>query len=100
MPLREALYYAVEAKYFGEKATGVGPVTDLYICRPGRASVTLTDDEIDKQIINKLCARLEPRSLETAANASLLNAIELGADCPRLRFDKKTKKLVAEPTTS
>jgi len=96
MALREAVYYTVEAKYFGEQATGVGAVTDLQIHRAGKPIVTLGDDEIDKQIINKICARLEPRPLETAANAVLLNAIDLGADCPRLKLDKKTKKLITE----
>lgn len=39
--LREALYYVLEAKYFGERASGVGPDTDLHILRYGREPILI-----------------------------------------------------------
>jgi len=66
MPVREALYYVAEAKYFGEFASGVGLRTDLYIIRPGQPYVRIVEKAIDKKLM-KLCDRLEPRRLDQKA---------------------------------
>ena len=42
MPLAKALYYAQEAKIFGEQASGVGYTSDIYIMRAGQQTRKLT----------------------------------------------------------
>jgi hypothetical protein len=66
MPVREALYYVAEGKYFGEFASGVGLRTDLYIIRHGQPYVRIIEKAIDKKLM-KLCDRLRPRRLDQKA---------------------------------
>jgi len=62
MPIREALYYVTEGKYFGELASGVGTKTDLYILRFGRSATRILPKAIEDKLI-KLCQKLEPKEL-------------------------------------
>jgi hypothetical protein len=63
LPVRAAVYYALEAKYFGEQASGVGGGTDLYVLRfDGNIMwVKQLNDEktIEKKLI-PICQDLEP----------------------------------------
>jgi hypothetical protein len=95
MLLREVLYYAVEAKYFGEQASGVGPDTDMYILRADVDKIELTPDQLDKQVFDPLCLRLSPRNLNTETNIRSLNKIALGNTVDLVALDKKTKKLMS-----
>lgn len=51
-PAREAVYYAMEAKLFGEQASGVGEETDLYIATSDGKFITLSEDTIEKKLVS------------------------------------------------
>jgi hypothetical protein len=72
--VREACYYALEAKYFGEQATGVGPSTDMYIVRPDGSFIILDDEKIIEKKLIPICRRLEPRKLDKKAR-EVLNSL-------------------------
>jgi hypothetical protein len=73
-PLREALCYAIEAKYHGELAPGVGCVTELRILRHGEEPITLSDDRIDS-IIDAVVDRIGPHELKHPRLFEVLNSI-------------------------
>lgn len=75
--VREACYYALEAKYFGEQATGVGTSTDMYIVRPDGSSTVLDDEKIIEKKLIPICQRLEPRKLDKKAREVLNSLSEL-----------------------
>jgi hypothetical protein len=62
MPVVQALYYAIEGKYFGELAYGVGTDTDVRILRSNKRSIKLGPRVINKKII-PICRKLQPRFL-------------------------------------
>jgi hypothetical protein len=63
-PARLALYYAFEAKYFGEDAPTVGWQTDLYIWRCDDEQPTKIDLRvIEDVLVKRLCENLRPRPL-------------------------------------
>jgi hypothetical protein len=51
-PAREAVYYAMEAKLFGEQASGVGEQTDLYVATSDSKFVSLSEDTVDKKLVS------------------------------------------------
>jgi hypothetical protein len=63
MRAREALYYAVEGKYFGELAYGVGPKTDVRILRHRKDPIVLLPGWLDSNIIEPICSPLQPKRL-------------------------------------
>jgi 20S proteasome alpha/beta subunit len=77
LPIREAVYYALEAKYFGEYATGVGPRTDLVVLRFDGNVIQMIQIDDDKTIEKKLipmCERLEPKH-PTPEDIDVLNSL-------------------------
>ena len=66
LPVREALYYVAEGKFYGEFAGGVGLRTDLYILRAGKEKITIKEHAVDEKLM-KLCDRLQPRDLDKRA---------------------------------
>jgi 20S proteasome alpha/beta subunit len=62
MPLRLALYYAVEGKYFGERAGGVGTKTDVLIIRFGKKAFKINEKVLEDNLFT-LCSKLEPREI-------------------------------------
>lgn len=100
---REAMYYALEAKYFGEQASGVGTSTDMYVIRPlnSVASTETPDNELvvtkldDENIIEakliKICESREPKEL-TQKNVEVLNSIRELKDLPKLEWKKKKRR--------
>lgn len=97
LPMRAAVYYALEAKYFGEFASGVGERTDLFAIRFDGA-LTYTAQIRDAQTIEKklipICHRLMPQDPENR-DIDVLNSIPELAGLPKLprkRERKKTKK--------
>ena len=90
-PAREAFYYALEAKYFGEQASGVGPSTDMYIVKPD-GSFTVLDDEktIEKKLI-PICQRLEPRKIDKNAR-KVLNELPELEEFEKIEEPKKSSK--------
>jgi len=70
---REATYYALEAKYYGEQASGVGADTDIFLAKPGEELVRIKDERIEEVLI-PICRSLEPREL-TAKHRKSLNSM-------------------------
>jgi hypothetical protein len=68
LPLREAMFYALEAKWFGEQAAGVGADTDFYIMRQGWEQPIELDEEAttEKIFFDKLCKKLGPQRMRPA----------------------------------
>jgi len=97
-PLRSALYYAIEGKYFSEAANGVGSRTDMYVLR-SKSKVALTLDEdtiIEDILISKLCEKLEPGNLQKQKFFDILNEIPL-PNVPKLKLSTKPRKRKAIP---
>ena len=95
MKIREALYYCLEAKWFGEHAGSVGLRTDALILRNGKESIPLDDENtIEKKFLAGLCERLSPRELLQKRNIEVLNNLfELeGSGIEKLRIKKKRKR--------
>ena len=74
---REALYYALEAKYFGEQASGVGGRTDLYVARLGKDLIVLDDEKTIEEKLIPICQRLEPSILRKRDKQVLNSLAEL-----------------------
>ncbi len=89
LPVREALYYATEAKYFGEHASGVGTRTDLFILRFRQPHVKIMEKTVDDKLM-KLCERLEPRQIRKDA-VKVLNSLHGKRidTVPKLKLEKK-----------
>ncbi|MGC2246995.1 MAG: hypothetical protein WA609_10375 [Terriglobales bacterium] len=90
-PVREAVYYALEAKYFGEQASGVSASTDLFIARPGKKLIQLDDDKTIEERLIPICAALEPRDVRRQDRRTLKGLSELRG-YPRLEVPKKKKR--------
>jgi 20S proteasome alpha/beta subunit len=87
MKIREALYYAIEAKYFGEYAGNVGMKTDAWILQYGKDAIPLDDETtIEKKFMEGLCEQLSPRELKQKRHIDVLNSL------PELR-DKGIEEL-------
>jgi hypothetical protein len=87
-PLRQMVYYALEAKYFGELAGGVGTRTDLVVLQRGREIIRFSESTIEKKLI-KLCQRLEPRELTP-------NPVKVLNELPELERAPKIEALKIE----
>lgn len=97
MKIREALYYAIEGKYFGEYAGGVGLKTDACILRPGEEPIEMKDEEtIEKKFMETLCEQLSPRELKRLKHLEMLNTLpELeGKGIAKLEAPVKGKRKV------
>ncbi|MGO9451028.1 MAG: hypothetical protein ACLQDV_08285 [Candidatus Binataceae bacterium] len=75
IPLREALYYATEAKFYGEFATGVGMRTDVHILRPRTKDIKLDEETIEEPLM-KICEQLSPADMKKH-HIQKLNALSL-----------------------
>ncbi len=91
MPVRQALYYAMEAKYFGELAPGVGERTDLYIIRPNKSRISIREKTIEDILVKKLCESLEPGLLKKR-HVEILNSLAELAGLPQLEPASVTKQ--------
>lgn len=92
MRLREALYYAVEAKYFGEFASGVGLKTDVQILRHNAEAIILNDEDVIEKHIMKMCDRLSPREM-TKKDHEILNTLPGLEGIKQLKERKKKRKV-------
>jgi hypothetical protein len=95
-PVREAVYYALEAKYFGEQASGVSASTDLFLARPGKELLQLNDEEtIDEETIDEklipICSALEPKDLR-ARDRRMLNDLSELKGFPKIEVPKRRRK--------
>lgn len=91
MAVREALYYAVEGKYFGEFASGVGLRTDLFILRFNKPYIRISEKAVDKKLM-KLCDKLGPRDLRKPG-VEVLNSLhgKVMDTVPKLKITGKGK---------
>jgi hypothetical protein len=84
-PAREAVYYAMEAKLFGEQASGVGEDTDLYIATADGKFITLGEDSLEDKLF-AVWNLLRPKWIGEKSRA-ILNAL------PEMQgFDEIKKK--------
>jgi hypothetical protein len=90
-PIREAVYYALEAKYFGEQASGVSASTDLFIARPGRKLIQLDDDKTIEEKLIPICSALSPKDLRLPDRKTLNMLSELKG-FPKIEEPKIKKK--------
>lgn len=75
LPVRAAVYYTLEAKYFGEYASGVGLRTDMLVIYHDGVNLKMVEINDENTIEKKLvpmCERLEP-SDPTADDVDILN---------------------------
>jgi len=100
MPLRLALYYAIEGKYFGEQAAAVGTDTDAYIMRAGE-NVFRIKLEVLNDYLFKLCEKLKPRDLNQS-DIGRLNSLpgKLIRSVPKLQRVKEGKEWVIREESS
>lgn len=94
MPFRLALYYAIEGKYFGERAGGVGTKTDALILRANEPPFRLTQQVLEEKLF-KLCERLEPRTLRKS-HIAVLNGLsgKYLSPIPKLQIIKENDEWV------
>jgi len=95
LPTRAAVYYALEAKYFGEKASGVGVRTDMFVLRfDGTLMqvVPVNDEKTIERRLIPICERLEPQEL-TNSDRDVLNTLPELKGLPNLpKKREKAKK--------
>jgi 20S proteasome alpha/beta subunit len=73
MVLREALFYALEGKYYGELASGVGLRTDILVMRPDEEDLAIHEDNVDI-LMTRICEQVDPRELADR-HVKLLNTV-------------------------
>jgi hypothetical protein len=97
-PIRAAVYYVLEAKYFGEYATGVGEQTDLLVFQfDGNATRVIRVDDaktIEPKLI-PLCQLLEPMHL-LPEDIDILNSLPELKGLPELPRTNKYNKQKAK----
>jgi hypothetical protein len=87
---REAVYYAMEAKLFGEQASGVGEDTDLYIAKSDGSFVTLSEDTIEGSLVT-VWNKLRPRWIGKESR-EILNSLAELKDFEKIKEEKKKIK--------
>jgi hypothetical protein len=90
MIIREALFYALEGKYYGELASGVGLRTDIIVMRPNEDDLRIHEDNVDI-LMNKICVQVDPRELMDR-HVLLLNTIPELAEIPKMPLPSVRKK--------
>jgi 20S proteasome alpha/beta subunit len=92
--VRAAVYHALEAKYYAENATGVGESTDIFVARPGKELISLSDEEtIEKKLI-PICYALSPGVFTKKHRRTLNNLPELDG-FPEVPEEKPATKPLA-----
>lgn len=89
--VREAMYYALEGKYFAEQASGVGESTDLFIARPGRDLTQISDEKTIEEKLIPICYRLSPNRMQKR-DREALNSIRELSEFPKIAQPKKRRK--------
>lgn len=88
-PLREALYYSMEAKLFGEQSAGVSEGTDVYVATADGRFIPLDEDGTVNGKLTAVWSMLRPKWIAKKSRKILNDIAEL-ADFP----------LIPEPNTS
>jgi hypothetical protein len=74
MPARKALYYAMEAKLFGEQSPGVGESTDALVATSDGRFISLDEEKTVEKKLVKVFLALKPRWIDRQC-AKILNDI-------------------------
>jgi len=88
--VREAVLYALEGKYFGEQASGVGESTDLFLAQPGKDLVQINDENVVEKKLIPICYRLSPNRMQKR-DREALNSIKELANFPKIKEPTKKK---------
>jgi hypothetical protein len=91
LPVRAAVYYALEAKYFGEQASGVSGATDLFVLLFDGTTMVIIQIDDEKTIEKKLipiCEKLEPRDPENG-DIEILNGLPELKGLPKLPLKRE-----------
>lgn len=91
MTLRETLYYAMEAKFFGEQASGVGERTDMYVATSDGRFIPIRDEETIEHMLVPIFDRLKPR-WPTDKDKAVLNSIPELKGFPLTKAERRRKK--------
>jgi 20S proteasome alpha/beta subunit len=89
--VREAVYYSLEGKYFGEQASGVGGSTDLFVARPGKELLQINDEDTIEEKLIPICYALYPNLMRKRDRATLNGIAELKGFPEIKEPEKKTK---------
>jgi hypothetical protein len=94
-PLRLMVYYAFEAKRFGEIAGGVGEDTEIRVWRSGERRRKLAGPRRLFGELDKLFDELRPRKLEEEKQINVLNEMSVKGlgDMPKLRLERRGDKV-------
>jgi hypothetical protein len=92
---REAVYYAMEAKLFGEQASGVGEDTDLYLAKVDGGFITLGEDTIEESLV-RVWNKLRPHWIGKESRA-ILNSLPELKDFEKLKEERKPKAKKKKP---
>jgi hypothetical protein len=90
-PAREAVYYSMEAKLFGEQASGVGEDTDLYVATADGRFITIGEDSIDEKLV-AVWNRLRPKWIHSHERPILNSIPELDGFDEIKKKEKKGKE--------
>lgn len=90
-PVREAVFYALEAKYTAEQASGVGSSTDLFVARPNKELIQISDEDVVEKSLIPICYSLSPNLLKREHFTTLNNIPELHG-FPEVKKEEKKKK--------
>jgi len=97
MTTREAMYYAFEAKYFGEQASDVGQRTDMYLATCDGKWIPLEEENFVEGKLVPICRRLQPKWLGKKDRA-FLNSVRQLTDFGKIKDEpKKGKKKPGKP---
>lgn len=89
--LREALILAVEAKYFGEQASGVGESTDVYVVEPEGKEIMLDEETTVEEKLFKICYQVGPREF-TKKHIDVLNRLPELSKFAKIEKPRKKRK--------
>lgn len=88
---REAAYYTMEAKLFGEQAGGVGEGTDMYVATADGKFIPLNEDKTIEEKLVKVWWKLRPRWFGKES-VEILNSISELKGFPKMQVEKKTRR--------
>jgi hypothetical protein len=87
---RKALYYAMEAKLFGEQAGGVSEGTDVYVATSDGKFISLDEKKTVEKKLVRVWEKLKPRWIQRES-ADILNDIPELVEFPRIEVDEDGK---------
>lgn len=91
MTVREAVYYALEGKYFGEQASGVGASTDLFVARANKDLLQINDENTIEEKLIPICHAMSTNLLRKRDYEVLNSLSELEGFPEAKKPEKKTK---------